>query len=214
MPVENNVAFDLEHFTRTRPTLYHLTATANLKGIRSDGVLWPAAHILRAARIPRLIKTKRPDCCDVPFKGRTVNLRDQHPLHAGNTGLLDGWEFSDFVAHLNEHVFFWPGTATGPISYGCRHFSRYLNGDTVVLVFDAAALIEANPKRAPLFCRYNSGSPRCTKGKPSPRGASTFRTVADFNGVPSNVVEVVFRGPVSIPAKGIRVCNPCDFVRD
>jgi hypothetical protein len=126
-------------------------------------------------------------------------VRDQDPLREGNCGLPAGFEFEDLIGLLNEHVFFWPGTAEGPIPAGRNHFGRYAEEvGAHVLRVRTSSMFAANPR--PLFCRYNSGAPRCNPrvGR-SPRGRDTFVSAELFNGGPSNVVECVFRGAVSLP---------------
>ena len=60
-------------------------------------------------------------------------------------------------------------------------------------------LMESNRDSPPKFCCYNSGSPRCSGGQRSPRGDDTFLHYEDFNGTPSDVVEVVFHRRVQLP---------------
>jgi hypothetical protein len=131
--------------------------------------------------------------------GREIVLRDQKPLHKGNTGLPNGYKFDDFIESLNRRVFFWPGDKSGPIDYGLRHFERYKDERPVVLRIDFASLIDANPSIEPRFCRYNSGAPRCSYGKKSPRGPRTFLAAAHFEGAPAGVVELTFEGEISLP---------------
>ncbi|MEO1716406.1 MAG: hypothetical protein AAFR76_04775 [Planctomycetota bacterium] len=130
--------------------------------------------------------------------GCRVHIRDQAPLHRGSVWLSDGWDFEDLVEHLNDHVFFWPGTANRPIAHGRRHFKRYSADDVVVLAIDTQALFASNSTLPPRFCRYNSGSPRCSGGRGSPRGPRTFLAAEEFHQRPSDVVEVTFRGAVRL----------------
>jgi hypothetical protein len=104
------------------------------------------------------------------------------------------------VESLNRRVFFWPGTASGPISYGIRHFERYQGERPIVLRLLMQSLLASNPASQPLYCRYNSGSPRCSYGTKSSRGANTFVPAGDFAGTPSTVVEVTFQEPITLPA--------------
>ena len=125
--------------------------------------------------------------------------RDQDPLREGNCALPEGFEFEDLIGLLNEHVFFWPGTAEGPIAAGRNHFGRYVEEHGAqVLRLPTTSALTANPR--PLFCRYNSGAPRCNPriGR-SPRGWETFVTADQFYGRPSDVVECVYRGAVTLP---------------
>jgi hypothetical protein len=125
--------------------------------------------------------------------------------------LDDDWTFERFIAHLNDRVFFWPGTLNGPISYGSRHFARYEAESPAILRVPTLDVFEANPAVLPLFCRFNSGSPRCTQGRPSPRGAMTFVEAQDAAFRASQVVEVTFAGSVELPATaqlGVRPGGP------
>jgi hypothetical protein len=137
----------------------------------------------------------------VDVAGERIELRDQAPLHAGNMALDDGWTFDDFVAHLNERGFFWPGGDAGPISYGARHYERYAVEKPAILRIATAALLAENPERPPHFCRYNSGSPRCSNGRKSPRTARTFVRGEEADFGLGSVVEVTFVGEVRLPAR-------------
>lgn len=183
----------LEAFSRLRPRLFHLTARQNLVGMRADGCLRSAASIYTNAGLAHQTHERRATSEVVTVGGRGFHIRDQAPLHERNTQLAEGMVFEDFIAHLNAHVYFWPGDATKPIEYGTRHFRRYCGDDCVVLSVDTSALFAANAPAAPLFCRYNSGSPRWSAGRPSPRGPNTFVGSEAFDGTAGTVVEVVYR---------------------
>lgn len=128
-----------------------------------------------------------------------VWIRDQRPLHAGNVGFRGGWTFEDLLMAINDKVFFWPGTYSGPISYGIRHYERYAADRPVLLRLRSSQVLIANSTTTPLFCRYNSGSPRWSNGVASPRGPETFVpcTRAVFSA--AAVVEFVMSGEVAIP---------------
>jgi len=131
--------------------------------------------------------------------GRSILLRDQAPLHRGNMELPSGYSFERFVESLNRRVFFWPGTEEQPISYGVRHFRRYENENPVILRTCSDSLHRRNPQAVPLFCRYNSGSPRCSRGKKSPRGPDTFVPAQEFDGTAADVAEVTFTEEIFLP---------------
>ena len=199
--------------TRLRPTLFHLTARANLPLIERTRQLRPAVDIFAAAGTPHLSRARRAESMVVDCDGQAIHIRDQAPLYEKNCGLAEGWTFADLVQHLNEHVFFWPGSER-PIAAGRNHFGRYEHDDAVVLVLPTAEVFAANPE--PRFSACNSGSPRHKavngKGVPGPRGPDTFRLAEDFEGTPGltpgRVVEVVFRGPVSLEGVSMRVEQP------
>lgn len=198
---------DLNRFISLRPVAYHLTARSNVDRILKLNLLQSTTELLRLARRPDLHEERRRDHVAVRIDSDTVILRDQAPLHAGNIALESGWTFSRFVNHLNSHIFFWPGTEGGPIDYGRRHFKRYKDKgeDCAVLAIPTRDLIAANP--APRFCRYNSGSPRCSGGKPSPRGQSTFTPASDFSGSPSEVVELTFERQTHLPRSALTITD-------
>lgn len=190
-------------YAATRPSLYHLTAKENLDGIAPGMRLDSAAALLQLAGRGSAIRQKRFRAEWVSVGGRSIQLRDQAPLYPRNAKLTDGWLFEDLLQHLNEHVFFWPGSLTGPVDAGLRHIQRYQRltpGRLAILRTKFEDVCRANPTTRPLFCRFNSGSPRWAHGEPSPRGPSVFQPASEFSHPPAQVVEVVFASRVSLPA--------------
>lgn len=187
----------LADFCRRRPYIYHLTAASNVSTIRESGRLWSATTLAEKAGRPDLRTQRRADQVQLQYPACT--LRDQGPLHVGNMALEEGWSLERFVALLNERVFFWPGTSSQPIPYGRRHFARYSSERPVMLRVLTRSILAANPDAAVEFCKFNSGSPRWSGGRPSPRGASTFRSAAEAPFRASEVVEVTFLNAVTLP---------------
>lgn len=148
---------------------------------------------------PEMVRTKRRQHEVVQVGGEAVHVRDQAPLHAGNTRLATDWTFEDFVQYLNEKVFFWPGTSDGPIAYGVRHYERYRVEAPAIIRVPTASIFDANCGFAPLFCRYNSGSPRCSNGQPSPRSLKTFSPADEVEFAAALVVEVVYEQAAVLP---------------
>ncbi len=192
--------FALDRYAHSRPVLYHLTARENLDHIRSRRRLESSALLLAAAGRGGGVRTKRREMMAVAIGGHRVLLRDQAPLHEGNIGFAPGWTFEDVLADLNRRVFFWPGRAYGPISYWLRYIQRYLDQRPVVLRASFDTLVRDNRGRGPLFCPYNSGSPRYSGGRPSSRGPDLFLPAERFPGPPGRVVEVTFLDYVVLPA--------------
>jgi|ERR1035437_351471 hypothetical protein len=191
--------FAISDFCARRPFLYHLTANTNLSRIRRTGVILSAGKILTEAGRDDLIRTRRATSVEVRLGAESVHIRDQSPLHLGNMRLQAGWSFDDFVSHLNDHAFFWPGSSAGPSAYGMRHFERYRDDNVRMIRVSSDAFFAANKGAAPLFCKYNSGSPRCSNGQPSPRTAATFISAdASPFGIGS-VVEVTFLHRAVLP---------------
>lgn len=190
----------LDSYSLSRPYLFHLTHRANVDFLRKTGSLLPAAILMERSGRNDLLRARRPDPIPVSVGAGVVWLRDQGPLYKGNVKLSNGYIFEDLVENLNRRIFFWPGTAAGPSSYGKRHFERYQEEKPVILRIRFEALLEANPIATPRYCRYNSGSPRCSNGEKSPRGPGTFVLAAEFNETPSKVVEVTFDTEIRLPA--------------
>ncbi len=207
--------FTPNQFMKTRPWLFHLTATGNVDRILSDNQIHPASTLLNAAGRQDLLSVRRRDSEEIAIHGRRVHVRDQKPLHAGSTLLQGGWTFERLVEELNHRVFFWPGNENKPIPQGLNHFTRYKSESCRVLVIPTHALLAANPDGTPEFCRYNSGSPRCNPARHrngSPRGPATFVSADRFEGTSGTVVEVTFRHGVSLPTSGVVVRPVTDFV--
>jgi hypothetical protein len=193
------MGFSDDQFARSRPFVYHLTARSNVGEIRTSHVLHSAASLMQMAADSSFLRKKRTQTVRVQLGTVAIDIRDQQPLYAGNISFHGGWSFEDVVQSLNERVFFWPGSHNGPISYGRRHFLRYADERPVILRFSTADLYRANPGVSPLYCRYNSGSPRCSYGAGSPRGPSTFVSANAVDYTPGKVVEVTYCVRATLP---------------
>jgi hypothetical protein len=191
--------FTLDAFSQTRPFLYHLAYRENLKRIRSKRWLESAASLLTAAKRQGDVRTQRPEKLAITVEGSRVLLRDQAPLHAANIEFEGGWTFQRLLEDLNSRVFFWPGLEGGPNDYGVRHFEAYAAENPVMIRVAFESLRQVNPERPPLFTKYNSGSPRYSQGRPSPRGPDTFLLASQCIYPPNKVVEVTFRDSVLLP---------------
>jgi hypothetical protein len=200
-----SVRMDLEQFIQRRPVLFHTTSRFNLTRLREIGALESTRTLFeRAGRAGDPALRERRRCTrTVIVDGHSVTVRDQQPLAAGTIEFEAGWDLARFVEYLNGFVFFWPGTADGPIPYGCRHFERYRDAgeDLAVVRVPTRALLMANRERPPLFSRCNSGSPRMNAGRRAPRGGDTFRPSPCFVGSPAAVKEVVFEGRALLSAE-------------
>jgi uncharacterized protein DUF7002 len=195
------MAFTLSNFAALRPYLFHLTASSHVQHLAQSRTILPTSDLLQQANQPQWLRQKRREHLNLVCQGVSIVIRDQKPLHAGNTALEGRWRFEDLIECLNGRVFFWPGTAAGqPIDYGLRHFERYEDEAPAILRVPTSDLFRANPGIQPEFCRFNSGSPRCTQGNRSPRGPDTFQACGQTTYGRSAVVEVTFPGPVRLPA--------------
>ena len=188
-----------QEFATKRPWVYHLTAFANVTRIRRMGRLQCAAAIMRAGNCSRFVRRRREGSLVVRVDAENVHVRDQGPLLRNNMW-LHGCSFEDWVAQLNGLVFFWPGRASGPTGPGQRHFDRYASERPAVIRIPTADLLEANRGGVPRFSCYNSGAPRWSGGRPSPRGLDTFTVGDEFGHGVSRVVEVAYCGSAILPA--------------
>ena len=193
------MSFTLEAFARTRPFLYHLTARGNVPRIARTRRLVSAMRLMEDAGRSDLVRERRRQHEIVMVAGEAVSIRDQAPLHEGNLELVQGWTLADLVEHLNSRVFFWPGKDDGPNPNGCRHWNRYETERPSMLRMPFVSLLAVNAGVAPEFCAFNSGSPRYSKGRRSPRSSSTFARseMAAFS--PSETVEVTFTQSIRLP---------------
>jgi hypothetical protein len=167
--------------------------------MRESGHLFPAEKLMERSGRADLMRARRSGPIEVRISEALISIRDQAVLHRGNAQFPDGYTFEDLIESLNHRVFFWPGKAGGPNDYGMRHFKRYEEENPVILRIAVESLLVANPNVEPRFCRFNSGSPRCSFGKKSPRGPNVFLLAEEFSGGPSDVVEVTFDSEISLP---------------
>lgn len=193
------MSFLLHRYIQTRPFLYHLTYRKNIERIKGLKRLDSTKSLLATANQMDLLRTRRPNKVPLVIDDQQVFIRDQAPLYEGNIEFTHGWSLHDLIESLNSRVFFWPGTEFGPIPHGIRHFNRYQSEYPVILRVRFEALYEINRQREPLFCKYNSGSPRYNQGWPSPRGPNTFLPAETCSYKPSQVVEVTFLEYVVLP---------------
>jgi hypothetical protein len=193
------MAFDLDRFAQLRPNLFHLTAAQNLARIRAAGTLVSASELFGQAQAENLRSVRRPTHETLRVDGRLVIVRDQRPFHVGAIAFDEGWDMVRLVAHVNEHVFFWPGTAKRPVKSGLSHYRRYRGEALAVLRVPIRSVLATDASARALFSRVNSGAPRVVAGRHSRRGAGTYVDASTFEGTTTDVVEVVFRGRVVLP---------------
>lgn len=190
---------DLDRFVGLRPYLYHVTARENRAAIARERRLEPAASLMRRAARPDLLRWRRPAAVELRIDDTPVVLTDQRPLIEANLRLDGAWMLEDFVEYLNEHVFFWPGRADGPIAQGARLLGHYEADAPLVLRMPTRALLAENAGVEPLFCQFNSGAPRQQRGQRVRRGPHLFAPAEQFVRRESEVVEVAFRAAVVLP---------------
>lgn len=193
------MAFEIDRFIRLRPFLFHVTARENADALADTLTLQPADTLLRWAGRQELSRVRRRESIAVQAGVHRIVLKDQAPLIAANAELAPGWDFADFIEFLNRHVFFWPGTARGPIAHGQRLHSRYESDGPLVLRIPTEDLFAANATELVRFAAFNTGAPRMTGGRRSPRGPDLFQIASEFPRRASEVVEVAYRSSVALP---------------
>lgn len=109
-----------------------------------------------------------------PKLGRAT-IRDQIPMDDAALArcLQDGLTPRDWYRLLNGRVFFWPSRSR---LRRLLHAKPYRHLEHDVIEIDATSLVRAHRDRIWL-CPINSG---CTRPFPQPRGAGTFRRIADY----------------------------------
>ncbi len=193
------MAFDLQRFVALRPFAYHVTHGANVPRLRRVQRLLCAAELMRLAGEHHWLRKRRTTTLQLVVGGEAVALTDQKPLIMANAALEGGWDEGDYVAHLNENVYFWPGDSDSLLGRGPDFMNAAKTRRPVLLRAPTADLLAANTGREPLFCAFNSGSPRKNLGAPIPRGPDLFLAASNFPRRAFEVVELVFWGTAMLP---------------
>jgi hypothetical protein len=198
-----------EELARRHPRLFHVTAPGVGDRLGHETLMSTTALLARlgVAEAERLELTRKRRASEVsiqhPNHGVTV-LNDNRPLSEKKLAMCldDGLSPADWLAMLNDRVFFWADEkglarlATAKMNCGRRR---------EVLVFDTLPLILANFDRAEIS-PINSGA---TIHRPARRGHSTFAPLSGLDydqwrrrrGQRDKVVEVVVRTAVADAAK-------------
>lgn len=193
------MGFPLEEFVELRPYLYHLTDRGNVQSIlhKHCKKLIPAACLLPAGQCGN----RRNKSVGGRINGKTVHIRDQQPLNEKNIKFDDGWSLERFIRHLNRHVFLWPGKKDGPNESGRKHWGRYEAERPTILRFSSNVLLVRENRAHVRVCKFNSGAPRCYKGRKSPRGEETFVDCELAKFTRCETIEVVLKGPLILSGK-------------
>ena len=193
------MGFTLQTYQQKRPFLFHLTRPENFSRIRELRRLESATQLFTAAGQQTSALHHRTNDTVLTIDGQKVIVRDQAPLYIKNIVFSGEWDVIMLIKEINKRIFFWPGISNGPIAYAHRHFERYKNDEPIALRISFEELVRANPAKQPYFCKYNSGSPRYTSGRASPRGSETFSPGIDCQFSPIEVVEVTFLNTIILP---------------
>lgn len=193
------MALSLESLCDESLFAYHLTERVNVSRIQRTGILESTERLYLAAGADvQELRQPRRGPKTLVIGGETVHLRDQDPLDLERLDVSPWTDPGEWCAHVNRHVFFWPGTRDRPIAPGCSHFNRYRASDVSVFVIPMAELVRLNAHRLKV-CSVNSGQTGARKTR-VPRGPDTYVAPGLFGGSRSDVIEVVFLDHAELPA--------------
>jgi hypothetical protein len=178
---------------------YHVTAVVNLRGIRRSRVLLPAATLFRRMDQSDLLSCRRTHDVQLRFQNQEILVRNQAPLDPDHIDLGSTETFEEYVACLNTHVFFWPGTASGPTLDGVRIFRQTAGVKSAMIRVPTRSLLEANEGSIVHLSTCNTGASWVGEGKKSQRGIGVFQRAESFAEPPERIEEIMFRGSVNLP---------------
>jgi Family of unknown function (DUF7002) len=178
---------------------YHVTALVNLRGIRRSGILLPAATLFRTVDQSELLSCRRTHDVQLRFQNQEILVRNQVPLDPDHIDLGSTETFEEYVACLNTHVFFWPGTATGPTFDGVRMSRRTAGVKSAMIRAPTRSLLEANEGSIVHLSTCNSGASWVKEGRKSQRGIGVFQRAESFADPAERIEEIMFRGSVNLP---------------
>jgi hypothetical protein len=131
--------------------------------------------------------------------GQTVVLRNQRALNPQALDLPFDCSLSDYVAFLNNRVYFWPGTSVGPIAEGVRLLSHGSSVPSAIIRVDSKSLLESNEQAAILVATCNTGATWVNGSDKSLRALDLFRPLSEYSDDPRAIVEVSFINAARLP---------------
>ena len=178
---------------------YHITSVVNLRGIRLSRVLFPASTLFRSMDHSDLLSCRRTHDVRLRFQSQEILVRNQAPLDPDHIDLGSAETFEEYVAYLNSHVFFWPGTASGPTLDGVRMLRQTAEVNSAMIRIPSRSLLEANEGSIVHLSTCNTGASWVIEGKKSQRGIGVFQRAESFSEPLERIEEISFRGSVNLP---------------
>lgn len=126
-------------------------------------------------------------------------VRNQTPLDPDSIDVGFTETLESYVACLNTHVFFWPGTASGPTHDGLRMFQRTAGVKSAMIRVLSRSLLQANEGSLVHLSTCNTGAAWVVEGKKSQRGLGVFQRAECFAEPPERIEEISFRSSVNLP---------------
>ena len=198
-PESDDCSVSLESIIARWTYCYHITAVVNLRVIRRLRILHPATMLFQQARRDDLLSCRRTQDVHIAYQDQTILVRNQAPLDPDRIDLRSAESFGDYVARLNRHVFFWPGTASCPTPDGVRMF-RNAGVRSILIRVPTRSLMQANDRAQVYLSTCNSGTSWIVEGgKKSQRGSDVFHQAECFTGLPERVEEIAFSCSVTFP---------------
>jgi O-acetyl-ADP-ribose deacetylase (regulator of RNase III) len=180
------------------PYCYHVTSGTNLNSIYRVRTLFPAATIFKEAGQHGICRERRTEDIVLRLDGHDVLIRNQSALSPEALDLAPGELLEDYVSCLNSRVFFWPGTASGPVDDGVRMCHRAAAG-SIILRVPTRSLVSANPAAEVYISTCNTGAAWLDNGRKSRRGREVFELVNGFSGNPASIQEISFVTDIRLP---------------
>lgn len=167
-------------FSTRFPRLFHMAEAAAWPLIQRHGLLSTQALLdlfeIQGEARDLIERRQRPDFALIehPEHGRAL-VRDQHPMSDATLApvLGDGLVPADWYAILNARVFFWVEEARLD-----KLLAAYRHRQNIVLVLDTARVLTDFADKVTLSPINSGFSLRYAQ----PRGLSTFKRLADFDG--------------------------------
>jgi hypothetical protein len=172
---------------------YHVTSAANSASIRQSRVLQTAHDLFIQAKREDLLNQRRTEDVLLLIEGeRRVSIRNQCPLDPDSLDLGPICTLSEYIECLNSHVYFWPGTASGPIDDGVRMCEKSSCGRSIILKVPTQSLFNANRKTSVRVSTCNTGVAWRDGEVKSRRNPDVFEPIADFSEDPRRICEISF----------------------
>jgi hypothetical protein len=205
---EPDTTVDADELISDFPHVYHAAVAGSWHSLREYGLrttydLVASSDLPDASRVNQLTKRRAHSFTfEHPQLGR-VTLRDHKPLQLHNLKLPQDFTLEQWLAILNERVFFWanPERLDGFLKV-------YKEREHIVLTVDTRSLVDAHGRRIRLS-PINSGA--TARPNAPGRGPHTFAAIEDYryghyrknNGRKDAIVELTVLGGVSDIARHV-----------
>lgn len=136
----------------------------------------------------------------IQLHNHTVVLRNQRALHPNAVELPTNCSLKEYVGFLNERVFFWPGTSSGPIAEGIRLLAGHpATLPAVVIRIETKSLIETNEASVFQVATCNTGAAWLDGSKKSRRSFDLCCALASYTADPGAIIEISLPGSAILP---------------